>query len=236
MTRKRDEHAYSLAYSYHLNKLTSPLLRLPYELRLQVYQLLLGDRQIHIRFVPWQLKRGQPRRSKADLESVKGHFRYEVLPYKQNPWTPEAEKLWEAACKSPNATEARLTLLSGVCRQLYHETALLPQGLNTWSFESIHMMERYILRESRMALQQRRAIEILYCKDRLPRDLRNKFKGLKVIVWKDNDNLRWQELDVFPEVMWKDRKELLERSWRWYSGGRSSRHFLTSHGPGDKRC
>ncbi|CAN8103180.1 unnamed protein product [Discula destructiva] len=225
----------SEAQRYHRNKVSSPLLRLPSELRLRIYHLLLGDRQIHIHFVPWQFKRPL-KRSKAGQESVKGHFQYKVMPYKQNPWASDVENLWEAASASQNAAEARLTLLSGVCRQLYHETALLPHMLNTWSFESIHMMERYILKESRMSLQQRRAVEILYCKDRLPRDLRNKFKGLKVIVWKDNDNLRWQELDVFPDVAWKDRRELLERSWRWHSGGRISKHSTASLGTRDRGC
>lgn len=206
---------------------------------MQIYQLLLGDRQTHIRFVPWHIRR-QAKRGKAaaaDQESATGHFRYEALPYKQNPWIPGIEKLWVAATALPRdaMAEARLTLLSGVCRQLYHETALLPQILNTWSFENIHMMERYILKENRMPLHQRRAVEIMYCRDRLPQDLRNKFKGLKVIVWKDNENLRWQELDVFPETTWKDRNELLERSWRWHSGGRSSRYLLASDRAADRK-
>lgn len=98
------------------------------------------------------------------------------------------------------------------------------------------MMERYILKEGRMPLQQRRAIEILYCKERLPRELRNKFKGLKVIIWKDDQNLRWQELDVFPDIMWKDRKELLERSWRWHSGGKTSKYLSTSQRMRGKSC
>lgn len=188
--------------------------------------------------MPWHVRRQVKRGKAADAESATGHFRYEALPYKQSPWMSGIEKLWDAGAASPqDAAITRLTLLSGVCRQLYHETALLPQVLNTWSFENIHMMERYVLKENRMSLRQRRAVEILYCKDRLPRDLRNKFKGLKVIVWKDDDNLRWQELDVFPETTWKDRNELLERSWRWYAGGRISRYLLASgHGADRREC
>lgn len=220
---------------YELNKLASPLLRLPSELRLQIYHLLLGGRQIHIRFVPWQLKRNV-KRTKTEKDSIKGHFRYEVLPYKQDPWTAGVEQLWQAAAASSQAAGGRLTLLSGVCRQLYHETALLPQNLNSWSFESVHMMERYILKDNRMPLQQRRAIAILYCRERLPRELRNKFKGLKVIIWKDDQNLRWQELDVFPDISWKDRKELVERSWRWHSGGKASLYLSTSQRTRDKSC
>lgn len=98
------------------------------------------------------------------------------------------------------------------------------------------MMERYILKESRMPLHQRRAIEILYCKERLPRELRNKFKNLKVIIWKDDENLRWQELDAFPDIAWKDRTELIERSWRWHSGGRASSYLPASHRSHDRNC
>lgn len=176
------------------------------------------------------------KRRKAEEDSVKGHFRYEVLAYKQDPWASGVEQLWQTGVSSAHVTGIRLTLLSGVCRQLYHETALLPQSLNTWSFESVHMMERYILREGRMPLQQRRAIEILYCKERLPRELRNKFKGLKAIIWKDDENLRWQELEYFPDIAWKDKKELLERSWRWHSGGKTLTYLPTSHSRVDKRC
>lgn len=167
-----------------------------------------------MRFVAWQYT-GRVKRSKGDRETIKGHFRYEVLPKKQDPWAPGVEQLWEANTSSLDLTGARLTLLSGVCRQLYHETALLPQKLNTWSFETMHLMERYFLKENKMPLQQRRALQTLYCRDRMPKDLHKKLKWLKVIIWKDGDNLRWQDLDIFPEITWKDRQELIERSWRW---------------------
>ncbi|KAF3767953.1 hypothetical protein M406DRAFT_329002 [Cryphonectria parasitica EP155] len=199
---------------YDLNQSRSPLLRLPYELRLQIYELLLGDRQIHIRFVPWQYKR-RVKRGNTDKETVKGHFRYEVLPKRQDPWASGVNQLWENAATSLQAAGARLTLLSGVCRQLYDETALLPQKLNIWSFESMHMMERYILKDNRMHLHQRKAIEVLYCREKLPKDVHKKLKWLKAIVWKDGEKLRWQDLELFPDIMWKDRQQLLEQSWRW---------------------
>lgn len=162
-------------------------------------------------------------------ETVRGHFRHEVLQRRQDPWAPAVVQMWqppaqqaEAPVPSPRREAApvveadnRLTLLSGVCRQLYHETSLLPQRLNAWSFETVHLMERYILKENRMPLQQRRALHTLYCRERLPKDVQKKLKWLKVIIWKDGNNLRWQDLEIFPDVAWKDRKELKERSWRW---------------------
>lgn len=208
--------AYTLG-RYDLNRLASPLLRLPFELRLQIYELLLGDRQIHIFFVPWQHKQ-RTKNGQAYTETIKGGFRYEVLEKRQDPWKVDRRdlrKLGPVPAPGSPDTALQITLLSGVCRQLYHETALLPQQMNTWSFETLHVMERYILKENRMPLMQRRAVHTLYCKERLPRALEKKFGGLKAIVWKDGKKLRWQDLSLFPEVAWKDRQELRERSWRW---------------------
>jgi hypothetical protein len=201
-----------------VNRHASPLLRLPFELRLQIYRHVLGDRQIHIFFVPWQHKQ-RIKNGQAYTETIKGEFRYEVLERRQDPWKtdrrshrkPSPDHLPD---KPPGAPQ-QITLLSGVCRQLYLETALLPQQLNTWSFETTHVMERYILKENRMPLVQRRAVRTLYCRERLPKALEKKFGGLKAIVWKDGRKLRWQDLDLFPEVAWKDRQELRERTWRW---------------------
>lgn len=205
---------------YDLNRLASPLLQLPFELRLQIYRHVLGDRQIHIFFVPWQqhkkqrTKDGQP--STTATDTIKGRFHYEVLEKRQDPWKEDRRGLRKLpAAAAASSPEQQITLLSGVCRQLYHETALLPHQLNTWSFETMHVMERYILRENRMPLVQRRAVRMLYCKERLPKALENKFGGLQAIIWKDGRKLRWQDLSLFPEVAWKDRQELRERTWRW---------------------
>lgn len=108
----------------------------------------------------------------------------------------------------------RLTLLSGVCRQLYHETALLPHRLNTWSFENMHVMEKYI-KENKIPLQQRRAIHTIWCKERIPKALQQKFAGLEVIIWRVGGKPRWQDLTLFPDTAWKDKRELRERSFRW---------------------
>ncbi|KKY31089.1 hypothetical protein UCDDA912_g08967 [Diaporthe ampelina] len=173
------------ARRYDLNRLLSPLLRLPFELRLQIYQLVLGDRQIHIFFVPWQHKQ-RIKNGQTYMETIKGGFRYEVLEKRQDPWKVDRRDLRKLPSDSSDSPDAQITLLSGVCRQLYHETALLPQQMNTWSFETMHVMERYILKENRMPLMQRRAVQTLYCKDRLPKVLEKKFGGLKAIIWKDD--------------------------------------------------
>lgn len=75
-----------------------------------------------------------------------------------------------------------LKLLSPVCRQLYHETALLPFRLNAWSFESLHVMDRFVMKEKRLALPHRRAIRLLYSQTVLPAAVEKYFGGLEVIV------------------------------------------------------
>lgn len=79
----------------------------------------------------------------------------------------------------------------------------------------MHMMERYVLKENRLLLHQRKSIEVLYCRERMPKDLHKKLKWLKAIIWKDGDKLRWQDLEIFPDIAWKDRRQLLGQSWRW---------------------
>ncbi len=69
-----------------------------------------------------------------------------------------------------------------MCRQLYHETALLPYQLNTWSFETAHVMERFVLKEKRLSRFQRRAIHTLYVKDGLNPATDKFFGGLKVLL------------------------------------------------------
>ncbi|KUI55066.1 hypothetical protein VP1G_02402 [Cytospora mali] len=202
------------ARRYDMNRQVSPLLRIPIELRLQIYELVLGDRQIHVFYVPWQHKR-RIKNGQAYTETIKGGFRYEVLHKKQDPWALEPKQLRKSAALPPASLGTRITLLSGVCRQLYHETSLLPQQMNTWSFENLHVMERYILKENRMPLMQRRAAQTLYCKEKLPKALEKKFGGLKAIIWKDGKKLRRQDLLLYPEIAWKDRTELRERSCRW---------------------
>lgn len=197
-----------------MNRKVCPLLRIPSELRLQIYELVLGNRQIHVFFVPWQHKR-RIKDGQTYTETIKGGFRYEVLKKKQDPWDRDPKKLRKSAASPLDSLGSTITLLSGVCRQLYHETSLLPQQMNTWSFENLHVMERYILRENRMPLLQRRAVQTLYCKEKLPRALVKKFGGLKAIIWKDGKKLRRQDLILYPDVAWKDRKELRERSCRW---------------------
>jgi hypothetical protein len=82
-----------------------------------------------------------------------------------------------------NAEERGMTLLSPVCRQLYRETSLLPFQLNAWCFESVPVMERYVMREKRLPREQRRAIRTLYINTRFTKAIHKCFGDLEVLIW-----------------------------------------------------
>lgn len=112
-----------------------------------------------------------------------------MLRPRQNPWSGDGYS------SQGGGAERGMTLLSPVCRQLYHETALLPYKLNAWSFENKYVMERYVLKEKRLPLPQRRAIHTLYVNGTLSKSLEKFFGGLKVIVWKEGTKLRREVLE-----------------------------------------
>lgn len=101
-----------------------------------------------------------------------------------------------------------MTLLSPVCRQLYHETALIPYATGTWSFASRGLMERYILLERRLPVLQRRALRRLVMRGiqgngTLSRKMRLYLGGLEV-VWFWEPRNGWIEERVFQEVDCED--------------------------------
>jgi hypothetical protein len=123
-------------------------------------------------FKKWE-HRAQTKNGHRCYETVEGGFWCRILDKDQNPWRDP---------KSKNPPRHGMTLLSPVCRQLYHETALLPFRLNAWSFESMHVMDRYVMKEKRLPLSHRRAIRLLYAQMVLPTPVEKYFGGLEVVV------------------------------------------------------
>ncbi|TLS25047.1 hypothetical protein PpBr36_07295 [Pyricularia pennisetigena] len=177
--------------------LTSPLLRLPAELRLRIYELLLDVGQISIDYRVW-----------TPHTKARPGFYCRTLASDADPWASPPAHHREVVCWDPalrghdasggrgagkvaktGATSGGVTLLSGVCRQLYHETATLPFQLNTWSFHSPRLMNRY-LKERRMTLKQRRAVKILIVKEKPSKAVENMFGCLQVVAWRDEAKVR----------------------------------------------
>jgi len=161
--------------SFDRNQQISPLLRLPSELRNQIYELVLDVGQINVCFKKWEHRAHTRTNGQRYYETIAGGFCCRILGQDQNPWREPKES-------SGKPPRRGLKLLSPVCRQLYHETALLPFRLNAWSFESLHVMDRFVMKEKRLALPHRRAIRLLYSQTVLPAAVEKYFGGLEVIV------------------------------------------------------
>ncbi|KAK4149275.1 hypothetical protein C8A00DRAFT_47074 [Chaetomidium leptoderma] len=159
------------------NQQFSPLLRLPPELRNRIYELVLDVGQINVYFKKWE-HRARTRHGQRYYETTEGGFGCRILDRDQNPWRDPKP---ETTTESPSSGRG-MKLLSPVCRQLYHETVLLPFRLNAWSFESLSAMDRYVMKEKRLPLPHRRAIRLLYVQTVLPTAVENYFGGLEVVV------------------------------------------------------
>ncbi|KAI3558572.1 hypothetical protein CABS03_08470 [Colletotrichum abscissum] len=149
---------------WELNRTQSPFLRLPPEIRNKIYRLLLSNMGIHVLHDP-----------------KTGSFHCLTLRPGANPWTsvpattssptrqivdPErGDTTTKTSTKKKRSSRQQaavlgrgLTLLVLVCRQLYHETELIPYRENAWSWATPGLMERYLLTERRMGFAQRRVL------------------------------------------------------------------------------
>jgi hypothetical protein len=109
-------------------------------------------------------------------DTIEGGFYCRILGKDQNPWVG-----LEGNTMEPPPRRG-MTLLSPVCRQLYHETVLLPFRLNAWSFQSMHVLDRFAIKEKRLPRLHRRAIRLLYVQTLLPKSATKYFVGPEVMV------------------------------------------------------
>jgi hypothetical protein len=196
----RSAHPFLSLNSWERNQRLSPLLRLPPELRNRIYELVLDVGQIHVCFKRWEHK-ARVRNGQRYYETSEGGFYCRILDRDQNPWRdrdPRPRKQHQQPSDRSGPPRG-MTLLSPVCRQLYHETALLPFRLNAWSFDSLHTMDRYIMKEKRLPLAQRRAMRLLYSQTVLPTPVEKYLGGLEVIVLESGLTMVKRVVEPSPE-------------------------------------
>ncbi|KAF2467361.1 uncharacterized protein BDR25DRAFT_317103 [Lindgomyces ingoldianus] len=112
------------------NKRESPFLRLPAEIRMEIYDLIFSGNTIKI---------SRPR--------YKDGFKTTVWKLSNDPFK---------TIRSPkNLVKQRITLLNGVCRQLYKETAVLPYKMNVWAFDDSTILREFLVG---MPAEQRKVI------------------------------------------------------------------------------
>ena len=148
--------------SFHRNSNTSPFLRSPFEIRVEIYKWLLGDRLVHIRLAmgeiiskPWRhvvCQRGHPRhlkdsqppfsttaRAADDWEPDHNICRWQTY---YNPDTKEDSNYWDEE-------RMHLTLLR-CSRQVYTEANPILWSTNTFSIHDHHTLQKRYIRTLRL--------------------------------------------------------------------------------------
>ncbi|KAF2032218.1 hypothetical protein EK21DRAFT_99100 [Setomelanomma holmii] len=167
------------------NQSTSPFLRLPGEVRKLICEFVLGsENTINICYETYRTVylHNTPVRNDPI-------FKYHCTVFDNNT-NPYTEKL-----AGKTKITHSFTLLNGVCRQLYLETAALPYKLNLIAFDSHHIMMNFLIIERRLSRQQRSAITRLV----LPNDL----PATNVLTALPNLDKIFLGLDNFDKDYWK---------------------------------
>jgi hypothetical protein len=119
----------------------SPLLCLPAEIRLQIYELVVPSRAVHVR-TRW-----------TGICTPAG-FTYLCLEDAQ-PLAISHERNLERHAVSFGSDVLNL---SQICRQIHEETATLPFKTYTWSFETAFTLEQWVSMKFRIPLEHKNAI------------------------------------------------------------------------------
>lgn len=134
------------------NATKSPLLRLPAEIRKMIWDYVLGDHTILLRF-----KFDKPGCTLTSRYRYRefydpGKFCCVTFPGHVNPFVQGSYRCYKKG----------FTLLNGVCRMMLKETALLPYELNTWAATDDMLMWRYMCGDKRLTILQRKAMSTYF--------------------------------------------------------------------------
>jgi len=151
------------------NQKCSPLLRLPTEMRNKICDLVLAKQYIHIHYKP-HVHRYRQKNHVRYKEHIPGGWLHEAYP--EDEFTSSREKQYKMKRTS------QLTILSGVCRQLYHDTALYHFSGNIFSFGNSWEMKKFL--KERQGVQKR-AIKRMYIGGSITKTLQKELKGLHTV-------------------------------------------------------
>ncbi|KAF2821205.1 hypothetical protein CC86DRAFT_110463 [Ophiobolus disseminans] len=126
------------------NQRESPLLRLPAELRLQIYDYVIGSRIVHISF------RWIPRFDPTG-------FKYDYLQDLE----PLLEQSERAVHKQAIQIGSDISSLARTCQLVRKETACLPFQAYTWAFGNAFVLDSWLRTEGKIPLQQKRAVKTI---------------------------------------------------------------------------
>ncbi|KAG9189779.1 hypothetical protein G6011_06647 [Alternaria panax] len=149
------------AQTFMANQVNSPLLQLPENVRSLIYTYVLGGKSINIGYESYRTIHDPTKPKKAQEVVPIFKYRCTVFGGKRNPYRAVAAEPW---LKPPTT----FTLLNGVCRQMYEETATLPYQLNLIAFDSYNIMFNFLFMEKRLRLAQLDALTNFMLPDELP--------------------------------------------------------------------
>ncbi|OCL15142.1 hypothetical protein AOQ84DRAFT_358288 [Glonium stellatum] len=158
------------------NSLNSPLLRLPAELRNQIFVYAIGGQRILISIV------GNPY-----SETVLHTYKH-----------PDVRPL--AGARPYTSSGEIFVPISRTSRQIYNETALLPYKLNEFEFSSSRVMQRWM--EERLPVQKR-SISCIYIDldhqdiSRIPRSTWKNLDSLRMLCLSKRGNPAYYQLMRF---------------------------------------
>jgi hypothetical protein len=123
------------------NQTMSPLLRLPLELRLQIYELVVPPRVVHVR-MKW-----------TGICTPAG-FRYSCLEDTKPLLSPHECLIMSHTVPFGSDWHA----LGQTCRQMHAETSWLPFQTFTWSFETAFTLDQWVSTKDRIPAYNKNAI------------------------------------------------------------------------------
>ncbi|KAF2438929.1 hypothetical protein P171DRAFT_423404 [Karstenula rhodostoma CBS 690.94] len=146
------------------NQTSSPLLRLPANVRRSIFEYVLGGNSIEFGFVTYLVHKT------ADRKNVHiPYFQYTSNVYPSGPLGIQCNPFHGAPLPLHSDPDTMgMTLLNGVCRQLYCETYTVPYALNDFYFNSGNALFNFLVKEDRLQPQQRQAIESIVVLHTLP--------------------------------------------------------------------
>ncbi|KAF2643006.1 hypothetical protein P280DRAFT_467113 [Massarina eburnea CBS 473.64] len=151
------ESASKQAILWSQNQDQSPLLRLPQHVQSLIYDLVLGNKTIIIKYQTYRIERRRQR-----VLSCTPVFKYHSIVLDHPTMIPFRDQLLAGVTESSG-----MTLLNGVCRQLYVETSALPYK-NRIAFWSHNIMFNFLFMEKRLNRRQCEAITAIYIREDTP--------------------------------------------------------------------
>lgn len=120
----------------------TPLLRLPAEIRLQIYEWVIPRRVVYVR-MKW-----------VERRYTSQGFTYSCLEDTQ----PLQEKRESKILSHAVPFGAEMRLLGQTCRQIYQETALMPYETFIWAFESTFTLDEWLSMKDCTSVEHKKAI------------------------------------------------------------------------------